>query len=153
RTPQRARYQLDAFDAVWIDERIGAHAHVWLDELRERIESGARGDRGRQPISKFWVDERDARQHERAAHARLDAMLWRAKNGVARDLAAGAGGGRHGDHWERSGDDCAAFADAFKEIERLSSIRRDCGNSLGRIDCTAAADRNDDITAGLLRKL
>ena len=58
-----------------VAHRVGAVRNEWLDELRERIKTRARGKRWRQFTRQFRIDQRNARKHERAAQAHFHTMF------------------------------------------------------------------------------
>ena len=146
---QRPGGAADPLHAQRVGDRIGARAHVRLDQLRQRVQPRAGGDRGRQRVGQLGIDQRHLRQHHRAAQARLHAMLRRRQHGIARDLAAGPGGGRHGDKGQRRDRQRAPFSHHFQKIQRLAAVGGDDGNRLSGVDRAAAAHGNHDIATSL----
>ena len=77
--------------------RIGLDGHERLDQLRQRVQAGARRHLRRQAVRQLGVDQRQARQHVRAAQAGLHVVFGRASTALRVDLGAGARGGGDGD--------------------------------------------------------
>jgi hypothetical protein len=94
---QRASDPRNAVAAERIGQWIGPARNERFDELRQRIESRARGERGRKTEREFRIHHRQLRQHERAAQADFHAMLRRCEHGIARDFRPAASGCRNGD--------------------------------------------------------
>ena len=126
RAPERASRASEALAGERVDERVGAHRDERLDELRERVEPARRHDVRRQADEQVGVHDGRRRQHARAAQARLDAVLGRGEDGVARDLGAGARRGRNGDERQR------------RPLERPARGRRPRGSRAGRRRCRGA---------------
>lgn len=135
----------DAFDAKGIGHGIGARAGVGLDELRQGVETGAGGERGRQVAGEGGVDERNAREHERAAEAHLETMFGRGEDRIARDLGTGAGRGGNGDKGRGRSRKRAAATDDFDVIEQVAVVGQHGGDGFAGVDGAAAAEANHQI--------
>ena len=101
RQPQRTRDSPHAFPAQHVGHGVGARGDKWLDELRERVETGARGQSRWQVVAQFRINQGDPGQKEQAAQANFYPMLRRGEHRVARHFRAGAGGGRYRDERRR----------------------------------------------------
>jgi len=88
-----------------------------------------------------YVGGHAVRQQRRAERTmrRIYAMLHRCEHGIARNLAAGPGSGRHRNKGQRRGFDCAPLSYHFKKIQRLTAVRSDTGSRLSGVDRAAAA--------------
>ena len=96
----------DPFARERVGGWVGADRQERLDQLRQRVEAAGSEHRRRQAGEQIGIDDRHARQHQRAAQARLHAVLGRREHRVLRHLRARARGGRDGD--ERQRRDAAA---------------------------------------------
>ena len=140
RPPQRARGAAHSFDTDRIGRRIGFARNIRFDELRERVETGAGGQFGREVIGEFGIDERDFGQQKRAAQADFQAMFRRGKHCVARRFRAGAGGRRDGDKRRRRVRQWLGLADNFEIIEDIAFVRYERSDGFAGVDGTAAAE-------------
>ena len=140
RAAQRTGNAPDALDANCIHQWIGARAHIRLDELRQGVKAGECGDRRRQPVGQLGIDQRDPRQHQRAAQAGFDAVLRRSEHGVARDFAAGAGRGGHRNERQRRDRNGAALSHHLEKLERLAAVGGNGGNRFAGVNCAASAN-------------
>src|SRR5262249_50853857 len=113
---QRPGGSLNAFQAKRVDHWIVASADVGFDQLRKGIETSGSGEARRQIQSEFRIDERDLRQHKRAAEAYLH-FLVRGEDRVASDFRAGAGGSWNGYASGGRVFERLTFADNFKVIQ------------------------------------
>jgi hypothetical protein len=91
-------------------------------------------------VGQLWIEERNARQHQRAAQAHLDRVLLRREHGVARDLGAGARGGRDGHEGERRQGERATGADHLEVVDRISTIREQRRDGLSGIQGASTTD-------------
>ena len=147
---QRTGGAANPFHAQRIGHRVGAGANVRFDELRERIQPGAGGDGGRQIVSQLRVNDRDFRQHERAAQAHFDPVLRRGEHGVAGDFGTGARSRR--DRNKRRGRFGQRFAaaDHFQVVEQLARVGEHRGNGFAGVQRAAAAEADDQAAVLLL---
>ena len=151
---QRARGPLHAFLGVKIRHRICADRDERLDQLRQRVEPRAGGERGRQLERQFRIHHRQPRQHQRAAQAGLDAVLGRGENRVARDFRSRARGGRNSDERRRRLPQRLPAADDLEVVERIAAVAEHGRNRLARVDRTAASEAHHHVAllgAGQLR--
>ena len=90
--------QLDRLEGHGVVEELVVVARVALDRVRQRVHARRGGDRRRQPEHELGVDDGGVRRDEGgAADVELDLAARVGDHRPERHLAAGAGGGRHGD--------------------------------------------------------
>ena len=149
---KRRRGARDAVARERVGDGVGADRQERLDELRQRIETARREHRGRQTGEQVRIDDRHARQHERAAQARLDPVLGRREHGVLRHLGAGAGGGRDRDQRQRRARERLSAADHLQVVERVTAVRGQRGDRLRGVERAAAAEADHQIAARRARR-
>ena len=142
---------IDARDRVAadrVDEGVGLRADERLDQLRQGVEAGGRGQRRRQVVGQLGIDQRHRRQHVRAAQAGLDAVRRRAQHSVARHLGSGAGGRRNRDARQRRPLERPPLADHFQVAQRIAAVGDERRGGLAEIERRSAADGDDDLDVG-----
>jgi hypothetical protein len=132
---------------------VGQRASPGRDQrfqaLGERIEAARGGDRWRARHGELRIDQRDPRDYQRAAQARLEAMLWRGKHGVGGNLRPGARRGGHRDAGHRGLGNHPACPDDLQVVQRITAVSQQHGHGLADVYDAAAADRGDYIGAVL----
>lgn len=112
---------------------------VGLDEVRECVEAGVRGDGGWDGMCKRGVDEGSVGYEMRADDAFLQLSGLVEEDGVGRNLAAGSGGGRNADEVTVTG---GKQADAEGVFDALI-VAPEGGEEFGEIERAASADADD----------
>ena len=136
-----------AIHAKQVRHAVGARRNVRFNELRERVQTGGCRNRRRQAERQFGIHDRQARQHPERAQTGLHLVFGRAKHGVARDLASGAGRSGHGDHRRRRLCQGLPAADDLQVIQRVSGVGQQRGHSLSGVQHAAAPDGDHHIAA------
>ena len=148
RDTQRAPGAAQALGTETVGEGIRAARDKWLDELREGVEAGAGGERGRQAGGEPGIDEGQPRQQERTAQADLEPVGGRQEHGIARDLGARAGGGGNGNTGRGGLREGMRPADDFEKVEEFAGVGEQRGNGLGRVERAATAETDDELAPG-----
>ena len=128
---------------------LRARADERLDELRQCVQTGARGDVRRQRVSQFGIHDREPRQHQGAAQARLHACSAKRSTALrvtSAPVPAVVGTAMKG---REARSERPPAAHDFQVVERLTAVGRQRRDGLAAIDRAAAADRDHHVAAGL----
>ena len=91
------------------------------------------------------VDQRDPRNHQRAAQAGLDPVRRDGEHRVGGHLRPGARGGGHRDAGHGGPGYLPAGPDHLQVVQRVAAVAQQHGHGLAGIDDAAAADRGDHV--------
>ena len=142
------REKLDRLDRQRVRRRVRVAADVALDRLRERVHAALSRDLRRKAQRQLRVHQRRLRHHELVPDSLLGLRLLVGEHRDARAFGARARRRRRGDEEERRLFEIALASEELAERERLRQHRRD---DLARVECAAAADRDDHVAAGIAR--
>ena len=118
---------------------------IRLNQLRERVEPRAGGDRGRQLERQLRIHHREARQHQRAPQADLDLVLGGSQHGVARNFRPGAGRRGDGDEGDGRMTERLALANHLQVIAQLAAVGQKRRNGFSCVDGAPSAESNHQV--------
>ncbi len=104
-------------------------------------------------MSEFRINQRQARQHQRAAQADFDPVFGRGQHRVAGHLGAGAGRGRDGDVGSGGLAERLPPADDFQIVEGVATVGQQGGDGLACVQGAPPTESDDQIAVRLTRLL
>ncbi len=128
-----------------VAQRVVLVAGAGLDGVAERVQPGGCGHARRQRLRHARIEERRVGHHVGGDVLQLDAPVRMADDGHGRALAAGSGGGRHGD--ERHALAARQVFAAHQAEDVVRPLADQQVDALGRVQHRAAAERHDAVAA------
>ena len=128
-----------------VGQRRGPDRDERLQALRERVQAAGRRHGRRARPGQQRIDQRDPRDHQRAAQAGLEPVLRHGEHRVGGRLGPGARGGRDCDAGRRGPGDRPARPNHLQVVQRVTAVAEQHGHGLAGVDDAAAADRDDHV--------
>eukprot|EP01136_Pigoraptor_vietnamica_P026131 Opistho-1_new@80849 len=132
-------------DGEGVGHRVGVDVPDRFQRMRQRIQAALQRDRGRQREHQLGVDHGDTGPGLRQVQRILLLPLTVPDRGPGRDLAAGAGGGGHGDQGlDHMRVECSPGGQQVDQFLETAAGRAD-HQRLGGVDRAAATDGHDHL--------
>ena len=142
---ERSQGSGNALAAASISERVGTPRDKGLDELRQGIQTGGSGERGRQRAGKGWIHQCHGWQHGIVSEAYFHPMVGRGNDRVARDFRSRSSCGGHRNHWKARERKRLSATNHFQIIHERTRLGRHDGQGLGGIQDTSAPEAEHPV--------